>query len=55
LLPPLILRLIMVGSSGSPGVKSIPEQNWFADNQARFPFPFNQDSGRHQLGHGDLF
>jgi len=42
LLPPLILRLIMGWEFWQSGVEKYTGENWFADIQARFPFPFNK-------------
>ena len=42
LLPPLILRLIMGWEFWQSGVEKYTGDNWFADIQARFPFPFNK-------------
>jgi putative oxidoreductase len=41
LLPPLILRLIMAWEFWQSGVEKYTGDNWFADIQNRFPFPFS--------------
>lgn len=41
LLPPLILRLIMGWEFWQSGVEKYSGDNWFADIQAKFPFPFS--------------
>ena len=40
-LPPLILRLIMGWEFWQSGVEKYTGENWFADVQTKFPFPFN--------------
>ena len=42
LLPPLILRLIMGWEFWESGLEKYTGENWFADIQARFPFPFSK-------------
>jgi putative oxidoreductase len=40
-LPPLILRAIMAWEFWQSGMEKYTGENWFADIQDRFPFPFN--------------
>jgi putative oxidoreductase len=40
-IPPLILRLIMGWEFWESGLEKFNGHNWFADIQARFPFPFD--------------
>jgi putative oxidoreductase len=40
-LPPLILRLIMGWEFWESGTEKLYGENWFADIQSRFPFPFD--------------
>jgi len=40
-LPPLILRLIMGWEFWQSGVEKYTGENWFADVQTKFPFPFS--------------
>lgn len=40
-LPPLILRLIMGWEFWESGTEKLYGDNWFADIQSRFPFPFD--------------
>lgn len=40
-LPPLILRLIMGWEFWQSGVEKYTGENWFADIQSKFPFPFS--------------
>jgi putative oxidoreductase len=40
-IPPLILRLIMGWEFWESGVEKLHGDNWFADIQSRFPFPFD--------------
>ena len=40
-LPPLILRLIMGWEFWQSGLEKYTGENWFADVQTKFPFPFN--------------
>jgi putative oxidoreductase len=40
-IPPLILRLIMGWEFFESGLEKLNGQNWFADIQSRFPFPFD--------------
>jgi len=40
-LPPLILRLIMGWEFWQSGVEKYTGENWFADVQSKFPFPFS--------------
>ncbi|MET0230752.1 MAG: DoxX family protein [Rhodanobacteraceae bacterium] len=40
-LPPLILRLIMGWEFWESGTEKLHGDNWFADIQSRFPFPFD--------------
>ena len=40
-LPPLILRLIMGWEFWESGTEKLHGENWFADIQSRFPFPFD--------------
>jgi putative oxidoreductase len=39
--PPLILRLIMGWEFWESGLEKLHGDNWFADIQSRFPFPFD--------------
>jgi len=39
--PPLILRLIMGWEFWESGLEKLHGENWFADIQSRFPFPFD--------------
>ncbi len=41
LLPPLVLRLIMGWEFWQSGVEKYAGDNWFADIQSKFPFPFS--------------
>ena len=41
-LPPLVLRLIMGWEFWESGLEKLHGENWFADIQQRFPFPFDQ-------------
>ena len=41
LLPPLILRLIMGWEFWESGWEKYHGENWFADIQEKFPFPFS--------------
>lgn len=41
-LPPLVLRLIMGWEFWESGLEKLRGENWFADIQQRFPFPFDQ-------------
>lgn len=41
LLPPLVLRLIMGWEFWQSGVEKYSGDNWFADIQTKFPFPFS--------------
>jgi putative oxidoreductase len=41
LLPPLVLRLIMGWEFWQSGVEKYSGENWFADIQSKFPFPFS--------------
>ena len=41
LVPPLILRLIMGWEFWESGLEKLHGDNWFADIQSRFPFPFD--------------
>ena len=41
LLPPLVLRLIMGWEFWQSGVEKYSGDNWFADIQSKFPFPFS--------------
>jgi putative oxidoreductase len=40
-IPPLILRLIMGWEFWESGLEKLHGENWFADIQSRFPFPFD--------------
>ncbi|HEY6894848.1 MAG TPA: DoxX family protein [Rhodanobacteraceae bacterium] len=40
-IPPLILRLIMGWEFWESGTEKLHGENWFADIQSRFPFPFD--------------
>jgi putative oxidoreductase len=40
-IPPLILRLIMGWEFFESGAEKLHGENWFADIQSRFPFPFD--------------
>jgi putative oxidoreductase len=40
-IPPLILRLIMGWEFWESGLEKFHGENWFADIQSRFPFPFD--------------
>lgn len=40
-IPPLILRLIMGWEFWESGTEKLHGDNWFADIQSRFPFPFD--------------
>ena len=40
-IPPLILRLIMGWEFWESGLEKLQGDNWFADIQSRFPFPFD--------------
>jgi len=40
-LPPLILRLIMGWEFWQSGLEKYTGENWFADIQSKFPFPFS--------------
>lgn len=40
-IPPLILRLIMGWEFWESGLEKLHGDNWFADIQSRFPFPFD--------------
>lgn len=40
-IPPLILRLIMGWEFWESGAEKLYGENWFADIQSRFPFPFD--------------
>jgi putative oxidoreductase len=40
-LPPLVLRLIMGWEFWESGAEKLHGDNWFADIQSRFPFPFD--------------
>jgi putative oxidoreductase len=40
-LPPLVLRLIMGWEFWESGTEKLHGENWFADIQSRFPFPFD--------------
>ena len=40
-IPPLILRLIMGWEFWESGTEKLYGENWFADIQSRFPFPFD--------------
>jgi putative oxidoreductase len=40
-LPPLILRLIMGWEFWESGLEKLHGENWFADIQQKFPFPFD--------------
>jgi putative oxidoreductase len=40
-IPPLILRLIMGWEFWESGAEKLHGDNWFADIQSRFPFPFD--------------
>ncbi|HJT96768.1 MAG TPA: DoxX family protein [Rhodanobacteraceae bacterium] len=40
-IPPLILRLIMGWEFFESGLEKLHGDNWFADIQSRFPFPFD--------------
>lgn len=40
-IPPLILRLIMGWEFYESGLEKLHGENWFADIQSRFPFPFD--------------
>jgi putative oxidoreductase len=40
-IPPLILRLIMGWEFFESGLEKLHGENWFADIQSRFPFPFD--------------
>src|SRR3954471_5834526 len=42
LLPPLILRLIMGWEFWESGWEKYAGDNWFADIQEKFPFPFSK-------------
>ncbi|MBS0514041.1 MAG: DoxX family protein [Proteobacteria bacterium] len=41
ILPPLVLRLIMAFEFWQSGVEKYYGENWFADIQDKFPFPFS--------------
>lgn len=41
-LPPFVLRLIMGWEFWESGLEKLHGDNWFADIQQRFPFPFDQ-------------
>jgi putative oxidoreductase len=41
-LPPFVLRLIMGWEFWESGLEKLHGENWFADIQQRFPFPFDQ-------------
>lgn len=41
LLPPLVLRLIMGWEFWQSGLEKYSGENWFADIQSKFPFPFS--------------
>ncbi|MGN6519476.1 MAG: HvfX family Cu-binding RiPP maturation protein [Dokdonella sp.] len=41
-LPPFVLRLIMGWEFWESGLEKLRGENWFADIQQRFPFPFDQ-------------
>lgn len=41
-LPPLLLRLIMGWEFWESGLQKLHGDNWFADVQQRFPFPFDR-------------
>lgn len=40
-LGPLALRLLLAVEFGASGMEKFNGQNWFADIQSQFPFPFN--------------
>ena len=40
-IPPLVLRLIMGWEFYESGLEKLHGENWFADIQSRFPFPFD--------------
>jgi putative oxidoreductase len=40
-LPPLVLRLVMGWEFWESGIEKLRGENWFADIQQRFPFPFD--------------
>ncbi|HJT98050.1 MAG TPA: DoxX family protein [Rhodanobacteraceae bacterium] len=40
-IPPLVLRLIMGWEFWESGLEKFHGENWFADIQSRFPFPFD--------------
>lgn len=40
-LPPLVLRLVMGWEFWESGIEKLHGENWFADIQQRFPFPFD--------------
>ncbi|HKE49146.1 MAG TPA: DoxX family protein [Rhodanobacteraceae bacterium] len=40
-IPPLVLRLIMGWEFWESGLEKLHGDNWFADIQSRFPFPFD--------------
>ena len=40
-IPPLVLRLIMGWEFFESGTEKLYGDNWFADIQSRFPFPFD--------------
>lgn len=40
-LPPLVLRLVMGWEFWESGLEKLRGENWFADIQQRFPFPFD--------------
>lgn len=40
-LPPLVLRLVMGWEFWESGLEKLHGENWFADIQDRFPFPFS--------------
>ncbi len=40
-LPPLLLRLVLAWEFWEAGTSKLRGSNWFADVQARFPFPFD--------------
>ena len=41
-IPPLVLRLIMGWEFWESGIEKLHGENWFADIQQRFPFPFDR-------------
>ena len=49
-LPPLILRLIMGWEFWESGTEKLYGDNWFADIQSRFPFPFDVMPPTHTAG-----